>query len=295
MKRKSLKEDLIKSRKEIKDKDSENNGSRERSRDKDNQKSSKSEYSESNEDKYSSEKIVNNIELTSKESHFEKNFKDSENLIKLEKEKLLPLLKCPICKGFYRTPYTINECLHTFCKNCIFEHFLTSNQREDCPVCNTKIGGRPIDSLIFDNKLDSLINILFPEFDELDKKNIKMMYDAFREDGQPLPGDEEEAKKKEPNIKISIKPENKENKFSGTFLVPKNFNIQSLKQLIHERCKNISDVETLSIKYKNNELLNDYTMDYIDDTFGLSQDKSFLYYSIKKPEPDTDILKDVQV
>ena len=232
------------------------------------------------------EKILNNIELNSQSSSANQNIQSDFPTIKLDKEKLLNLLKCPLCKGFYRTPYTINECMHTFCRSCIFKYFCSSIQRETCPVCETKIGGRPMDSLIFDNYLDSLLNILFPQFEELDKENIKLLYKTFRDIGTPLPGDEEEAKMKMPTVKICIMPENiKEYKFKGFFFVQKNFNIESLKLLTQKKMKKMEqecDIDIMCVKYKDKELENDLTMEVIDAQYGFDQDKTIFYYSFKK-------------
>ena len=232
------------------------------------------------------EKILNNIELNSQSSSANQNIQSDFPTIKLDKEKLLNLLKCPLCKGFYRTPYTINECMHTFCRSCIFKYFCSSIQRETCPVCETKIGGRPMDSLIFDNYLDSLLNILFPQFEELDKENIKLLYKTFRDIGTPLPGDEEEAKMKMPTVKICIMPENiKEYKFKGFFFVQKNFNIESLKLLIQRKMEKMEqecDIDIMCVKYKDKELENDLTMEVIDAQYGFDQDKTIFYYSFKK-------------
>ena len=230
------------------------------------------------------EKILNNIELTSNNNLNNPNESSKYPTIKLNKEKLIELLKCPLCKGFYRTPYTINECMHTFCRSCIFKYFGSSVQRETCPICQTKIGGRPMDSLIFDNYLDSLINILFPKFEELDKENIKLLYKKFRDMGKPLPGDEEEAKIKMPSVKIFIMPENsKENKFNGAFLVQKNFDVKHLKLLIKNRMdKKVIENENICIKYKDKELNDALIMEVIDRQFGFDQDKNVFYYSFKK-------------
>ena len=232
------------------------------------------------------EKVLNNIELNSQSSSGSQNIQSDLPTIKINKEKLLNLLRCPLCKGFYRTPYTINECMHTFCRSCIFKYFCSSIQRETCPVCETKIGGRPMDSLIFDNYLDSLLNILFPQFEELDKENIKLLYKTFRDIGTPLPGDEEEAKMKMPTVKICIMPENiKENKFKGFFFVQKNFNIESLKLLIQKKMENMNqdcNIDIMSVKYKDKELEDYLTMEVIDAQYGFDQDKTIFYYSFKK-------------
>ncbi|CAM9855348.1 unnamed protein product, partial [Chrysoparadoxa australica] len=33
---------------------------------------------------------------------------------------LNPFLTCSLCKGYLRDPHTVTECVHTFCKSCIF-------------------------------------------------------------------------------------------------------------------------------------------------------------------------------
>ena len=309
-KRRNNRRDKQKIKSDEKEKDKEKDNERERSRDKEKEKEKvksyedkKNNFSSKNENekedkKNKSEKILNNILLTN-----DKN--DQSNLIILplensskelnqyssvhvNKQALLNLLKCPLCKGYYRTPYTINECMHTFCRSCIFKYFGYSNQREQCPVCNTKIGGRPMDSLIFDNYLDSLLNILFPKFEEIDKNNRNLLYKTFREAGKPLPGDEEEVKSAMPNIKVSIMPQNnKENKFSGVFLVPKNFDVFSMKKLISKKISEEEvEIESIVVKYKDNELLNNYSMDVVDSQYGFDQDKIVFYYYIKNKDKD---------
>ena len=297
----------------LEEKENEKERERERSRDKEKEKeksklaeekksnSSKLE-NEKEEKKSKNEKILNNILLTSHDKSEQNNSIEvplenaskefnQYSLIHINKQGLLECLKCPLCKGYYRTPYTINECMHTFCRSCIFKYFGSSNQREQCPICNTKIGGRPMDSLIFDNYLDSLLNILFPQFEEIDKKNRRLLFKTFREAGKPLQGDEEEAKSSNPNIKIYISPQNsKENKYNGTFLVQRNFDVISLKELISEKNKEQEKIETdlIVVKFKDNELENNYTMEVIDSQYGFDQDKNIFYYYFKKKDKDKD-------
>ena len=93
-----------------------------------------------------------------------------ESVINIDKNKLVTFLKCPICTGIFRTPYTINECMHTFCKSCIYKYFFFNPLIDFCPVCKMKLGGKPLETLIFDHSIAVLIEILFPEFDILDKE-----------------------------------------------------------------------------------------------------------------------------
>jgi len=93
-------------------------------------------------------------------------------VINIDKEKLVSYLKCPLCKGIFRTPCTINECMHTFCRSCIYKHFYSNTKDDKCPVCKIKLGGKPLDTLIFDNSISQMIEILFPEFEQLDRDNL---------------------------------------------------------------------------------------------------------------------------
>ena len=54
---------------------------------------------------------------------------------KIKKSDLHPFLKCSLCTGFYRDAHTINECLDTFCKSCIYKYFCEDTNRETCPKC----------------------------------------------------------------------------------------------------------------------------------------------------------------
>ena len=93
-------------------------------------------------------------------------------VISLDANKLIEYLKCSLCNGIMRTPFTINECMHSFCKSCIFKYFYYNKNKECCPVCETKLGGRPIDTLNYDSSMSAIIEILFPEFDQIDNAEI---------------------------------------------------------------------------------------------------------------------------
>jgi hypothetical protein len=48
---------------------------------------------------------------------------------------------CQICKGYIRDVHTISECLHIFCKICLFEHFESDTT---CPTCHVPLGPDPM-------------------------------------------------------------------------------------------------------------------------------------------------------
>ncbi|NXL71376.1 PCGF5 protein, partial [Leptocoma aspasia] len=71
-----------------------------------------------------------------------------------------PHITCYICKGYLIKPTTVTECLHTFCKTCIVQHFEDSN---DCPRCGNQVHEtNPLEMLRLDNTLEEIIFKLVP-------------------------------------------------------------------------------------------------------------------------------------
>ncbi|KAE8590786.1 hypothetical protein XENTR_v10018203 [Xenopus tropicalis] len=71
-----------------------------------------------------------------------------------------PHITCYICKGYLIKPTTVTECLHTFCKTCIVQHFEESN---DCPKCGNQVHEtNPLEMLRLDNTLEEIIFKLVP-------------------------------------------------------------------------------------------------------------------------------------
>ena len=49
-------------------------------------------------------------------------------------------LLCPLCDGYFRDAHTVAECLHTFCKTCLYTDFEKRQIREKCcPTCNVRL------------------------------------------------------------------------------------------------------------------------------------------------------------
>ncbi|EEY64898.1 uncharacterized protein PITG_16223 [Phytophthora infestans T30-4] len=74
-------------------------------------------------------------------------------------------LGCVLCHGILRDAHTIPDCLHSFCKSCIYRHFLVKGSCI-CPKCNKVLSPRPIATLITDQKLQAVVDRIFPEFKE---------------------------------------------------------------------------------------------------------------------------------
>ncbi|KAK1944488.1 Polycomb group RING finger protein 3 [Phytophthora citrophthora] len=84
-------------------------------------------------------------------------------------------LGCAICRGILRDAHTIPDCLHSFCKSCIYRHFLVKGSCI-CPKCNKTLSSRPITTLIADQKLQDVVDRIFPEFKQQEVIQEKEFY-----------------------------------------------------------------------------------------------------------------------
>ncbi|KAK6301917.1 hypothetical protein J4Q44_G00279700 [Coregonus suidteri] len=77
-------------------------------------------------------------------------------------------ITCYVCKGYLNKPTTVTECLHTFCKSCIVQHFEDSN---DCPKCGIQVHEtNPLEMLRLDNTLEEIIFKLVPGLREKEQQ-----------------------------------------------------------------------------------------------------------------------------
>ncbi|CAH2038730.1 unnamed protein product [Thlaspi arvense] len=79
----------------------------------------------------------------------------------VKRETMRACLSCPLCDRILRDATTISECLHTFCRKCIYEK-ITEDEIECCPVCNISLGGNPLEKLRPDHNLQDLRAKFFP-------------------------------------------------------------------------------------------------------------------------------------
>ena len=105
-------------------------------------------------------------------------------------------LSCPLCHGYFREPYTIAECLHTFCKRCLLLTFTKGSK--DCPTCHVNLAPDPYRECLADRTLESIVDKLFPELKGADEEAEKEFYEKrsiklkrqFREAASPDDEDE---------------------------------------------------------------------------------------------------------
>ena len=81
----------------------------------------------------------------------------------------LPIKQCPVCMGILRNTWTVMECMHRFCGNCI-QRCLRGGKQE-CPSCRVHVGSRR--SLRQDHNFDALIRTVFKNVDAYEAEQNK--------------------------------------------------------------------------------------------------------------------------
>nr|CCA22327.1 conserved hypothetical protein [Albugo laibachii Nc14] len=85
---------------------------------------------------------------------------------------------CVLCDGYLREAHTIPECLHSFCKSCIYRHFLIYQERT-CPKCNLLLKPCPITTLVSDQQIQNLLDCVWPELLKQDAIQEKEFYSKY--------------------------------------------------------------------------------------------------------------------
>ncbi|OMO95601.1 Zinc finger, RING-type [Corchorus olitorius] len=80
---------------------------------------------------------------------------------KVDREKLVACMTCPLCNKLFKDATTISECLHSFCRKCIYEK-LTKENLGNCPVCKIDLGCAPLEKLRADNNWQDIRTKIFP-------------------------------------------------------------------------------------------------------------------------------------
>ncbi|XP_072989312.1 E3 ubiquitin protein ligase DRIP2-like isoform X1 [Typha latifolia] len=81
--------------------------------------------------------------------------------VMVKREVIAACMTCPLCKKLLRNATTVSECLHTFCRKCIFEK-LSDEEVDCCPVCNIDLGCAPLEKLRPDHNLQDVRTKIFP-------------------------------------------------------------------------------------------------------------------------------------
>ncbi|WCJ21634.1 Polycomb group RING finger protein 1 [Euphorbia peplus] len=81
--------------------------------------------------------------------------------VKVKRERIAACMTCPLCNKLLRNATTISECLHTFCRKCIYRK-ISDEEVDYCPICNIDLGCVPLEKLRPDHNLQDVRAKIFP-------------------------------------------------------------------------------------------------------------------------------------
>ncbi|KAK5820268.1 E3 ubiquitin ligase DRIP2 -like protein [Gossypium arboreum] len=85
----------------------------------------------------------------------------ANQVVKVKREAIAACMTCPLCNKLLRDATTISECLHTFCRKCIYDK-IEEEELECCPICNIDLGCVPLEKLRPDHNLQDVRAKIFP-------------------------------------------------------------------------------------------------------------------------------------
>lgn len=98
-------------------------------------------------------------------------------LVNVNLSSLVENFTCPICSGLYKNPLTITECLHTFCRSCLYKYFTTGVKKCPHPKCGMPLQPDPYKDALQDRTLESLVDkVLFVNVKEEDDVHERNFY-----------------------------------------------------------------------------------------------------------------------
>ncbi|KAJ8749543.1 hypothetical protein K2173_025738 [Erythroxylum novogranatense] len=85
----------------------------------------------------------------------------ANQVVKVKRQTLMACMTCPLCDKLLRDATTISECLHTFCRKCIYTK-ISDEGLECCPICNIVLGSVPMEKLRPDHSMQDVRAKIFP-------------------------------------------------------------------------------------------------------------------------------------
>lgn len=82
-------------------------------------------------------------------------------VVKVRRETIEACMTCLLCNKLLRDATTISECLHTFCRKCIYQR-ISDEGLDNCPICNINLGCIPLEKLRPDHNLQDVRSKIFP-------------------------------------------------------------------------------------------------------------------------------------
>ncbi|KAL5712368.1 RING-type E3 ubiquitin transferase [Ranunculus cassubicifolius] len=83
-------------------------------------------------------------------------------MVNVRRSLLEECMTCGLCNNLFEEATTISECLHSFCRKCIYAKLTDKDADNTCPICHVGLGVAPIEKLRADNSLQDVKSKIFP-------------------------------------------------------------------------------------------------------------------------------------
>ncbi len=202
-----------------------------------------------------------------------------EQEVAVDMSKLNRHLTCSLCKGYFREAHTVSECLHTFCKSCIFKHYHQNGNT--CPECNLNLGPVPLSVTKPDHWLQTLVDKLVPSAKEEDEEAEKIFYaerniPLKRKYQKDTKSNREPAPKRRPaalDMSFQLVPEEPENGGGGDFKslkkpflrTSKKLRIGQLKKYLASKLE-LQPSEKIEVSCRGEALGDEHELEFIAKT-----------------------------
>ncbi|KAL7210085.1 hypothetical protein ACSBR1_031615 [Camellia fascicularis] len=84
----------------------------------------------------------------------------SSQAVAVRSERIATCMTCPICNKLFKNATTITECLHTFCRKCIYGK-IAEEGLGNCPECKVYLGCAPLKKLRADHSVQDFKAAIF--------------------------------------------------------------------------------------------------------------------------------------
>jgi Zinc finger, C3HC4 type (RING finger) len=116
-------------------------------------------------------------------------------------------LSCKLCSGFIKDPHTVTECIHTFCKSCLYRYFGDDNRQCPMPGCATKLRGNPFLSICPDPFVRDLTKKVLGDVLELERERERKWNEIYDPERAALLARIESERRKRPREELRVEAE----------------------------------------------------------------------------------------
>ncbi|KAI8003074.1 E3 ubiquitin protein ligase DRIP2 [Camellia lanceoleosa] len=108
----------------------------------------------------------------------------SSQAVAVRSEGIATCMTCPICNKLFKNATTITECLHTFCRKCIYGK-IAEEGLGNCPECKVYLGCAPSKKLRADHSVQDFKAAIFDSSNRRDPNPLLTTIESMEPEVMP--------------------------------------------------------------------------------------------------------------